>query len=346
MPRSPRQEPTIIFMRAMQLDQPLPAEQSPLQLRELPTPTPAANQVRVKVRCCGLCHTDLHTIEGDLPLPKSPLVPGHQIVGIIDAIGKDVHARKEGDRVGIPWLHQTDGTCDYCRCGLENLCDNARFTGYHADGGYADYALVGEDFAHPLPLSFTDENAAPLLCAGIIGYRSYRLSGIRRGQRLGLFGFGASAHLVLQLARYQGSEVYVFTRAEAHRQLAKKLGAAWVGGAEDEAPAKLDGAIIFAPAGSLVPAALKTLRKGGTLALAGITMTAIPQMDYSLLYHERVIRSVANSTRQDCREFLELASQANLKTEIKTYNLEAANHALQDLKHSRIEGAGVLRVSN
>jgi alcohol dehydrogenase, propanol-preferring len=331
-------------MRAMQLDQPLPAEQSPLQLRELPTPTPAANQVRVKVRCCGLCHTDLHTIEGDLPLPKSPVVPGHQIVGFIDAIGKDVHALKEGDRVGIPWLHQTDGTCDYCRRGLENLCDNARFTGYHTDGGYADYALVSEDFAHPLPSSFTDEDAAPLLCAGIIGYRSYRLSEIRPGQRLGLFGFGASAHLVLQLARYQGCEVYVFTRAEAHRQLAKKLGAAWVGGAEDEAPAELDAAIIFAPAGSLVPAALKTLRKGGTLALAGITMSAIPQMDYSLLYHERVIRTVANSTRQDCREFLELAAEANLQTEIKIYTLENANLALQDLKHSRIEGAGVLRL--
>jgi alcohol dehydrogenase, propanol-preferring len=331
-------------MRAMQLDQPLPAEQSPLQLRELPTPTPAANQVRVKVRCCGLCHTDLHTIEGDLPLPKSPVVPGHQIVGFIDEIGKDVHTLKEGDRVGIPWLHQTDGTCDYCRRGLENLCDNARFTGYHTDGGYADYALVSEDFAHPLPSSFTDENAAPLLCAGIIGYRSYRLSEIRRGQRLGLFGFGASAHLVLQLARYQGCEVYVFTRAEAHRQLAKKLGAAWVGGAEDEAPAKLDAAIIFAPAGALVPAALKTLRKGGTLALAGITMSAIPQMDYSLLYHERVIRTVANSTRQDCREFLELAAEANLQTEIKIYTLENANLALQDLKHSRIEGAGVLRL--
>jgi alcohol dehydrogenase, propanol-preferring len=331
-------------MRAMQLDQPLPAEQSPLQLRELPTPTPAANQVRVKVRCCGLCHTDLHTIEGDLPLPKSPVVPGHQIVGFIDEIGKDVHTLKEGDRVGIPWLHQTDGTCDYCRRGLENLCDNARFTGYHTDGGYADYALVSEDFAHPLPSSFTDENAAPLLCAGIIGYRSYRLSEIRPGQRLGLFGFGASAHLVLQLARYQGCEVYVFTRAEAHRQLAKKLGAAWVGGAEDEAPAELDAAIIFAPAGSLVPAALKTLRKGGTLALAGITMSAIPQMDYSLLYHERVIRTVANSTRQDCREFLELAAEANLQTEIKIYTLENANLALQDLKHSRIEGAGVLRL--
>jgi propanol-preferring alcohol dehydrogenase len=331
-------------MRAMQLDEPLPAEQSPLHLRDVPTPLPGAGQVRVKVRCCGLCHTDLHTIEGDLPLPKLPLVPGHQIVGIIDACAGDVHSLKEGDRVGIPWLHQTDGSCQYCRQGFENLCDNARFTGYHVDGGYAEYAIVSEDFAHPLPTTFSDENVAPLLCAGIVGYRSYRLSGIRPRQRLGLFGFGASAHLVLQLARHQGCEVYVYTRAVAHRQLAKRLGAAWVGAAEDAAPEKLDAAIIFAPAGTLVPAALKTLRKGGTLTLAGITMSPIPQMDYSLLYHERMIRSVANSTRQDCREFLELAAEAGLKTEIKTYSLEDANQALQDLKHSRIEGAGVLRV--
>jgi alcohol dehydrogenase, propanol-preferring len=333
-------------MRAMQLDQSLSAEQSPLRLSDVPTPTPGSTEVRVQVRCCGLCHTDLHTVEGDLPLPNLPLIPGHQIVGIIDAVGQNSRRFKEGDRVGIPWLHQTDGTCDYCRRDLENLCDSARFTGYHVDGGYAEYAIVSEDFAHPIPARFSDENAAPLLCAGIIGYRSYRLSGIRPRQRLGLFGFGASAHLVLQFARYQGCEVYVYTRAEAHRQLAKRLGAAWVGSAEEGTPAKLDAAIIFAPAGTLVPAALRTLRKGGTLALAGITMTAIPQMDYSLLYHERVIRSVANSTRQDCREFLELAAEANLKTEIRMYNLEEANQALQDLKHSRIQGAGVLHVAN
>lgn len=331
-------------MRAMQLDQPLPAEQSPLHLRDVPTPTPGPTEVRVQVRCCGLCHTDLHTLEGDLSLPKLPLIPGHQIVGIIDAVGHTSRRFKEGDRVGIPWLHQTDGTCAYCRRELENLCDNARFTGYHVNGGYAEYAIVSEDFAHPIPARFSDENAAPLLCAGIIGYRSYRLSGIRPGQRLGLFGFGASAHLVLQLARHHGCETYVYTRAEIHRQLAKKFGAAWIGGAEEDSPEKLDAAIIFAPAGSLVPAALNRIRKGGILALAGITMSAIPQMDYSSLYHERVIRSVANSTRQDCREFLELAADANLKTEIRMYNLEDANQALVDLKHSRIEGAGVLRV--
>ena len=329
----------------MVLEKPRPAEESPLTFRELSVPTPGAAQVRIQVRCCGLCHTDLHTVEGDLALPRLPLVPGHQIVGVVDALGRGVRRFKEGDRVGIPWLHHTDGTCDNCRRGLENLCDKARFTGLHTDGGYAQFVIVDEDFAHPIPASFSNENAAPLLCAGIIGYRSYRLSGIGSGQRLGLYGFGASAHLVLQLARYQGCETYVFTRAENHRQLARRLGANWVGGVEEVPLERLDAGIIFAPAGALVPAALRILRKGGTLALAGITMSAIPEMDYSLLYDERVVRSVANSTRQDCREFLQLAAEAQLKTEIRVYGLEQANQALQDLKHSRIEGAGVLMVS-
>jgi propanol-preferring alcohol dehydrogenase len=298
----------------------------------------------VQVSCCGLCHTDLHTVEGDLPLPKVPLIPGHQIVGIVDAVGESVRNRREGDRVGIPWLYSTDQTCDYCRQGLENLCERARFTGYHVHGGYADHAVIHEDYSYSIPDIFSDENAAPLLCAGIIGYRSYRLSGIRPGERLGLYGFGASAHLVLQLAHHQGCEVYIFTRAQSHRELAVKLGAAWVGAAEDTAPQQLDAAIIFAPAGALVPHALRALRKGGTLALAGITMSAIPQMDYSLLYQERVIRSVANSTRQDCREFLELAAEVPLRTEIQIFPLEQANQALQALKKSEIRGAGVLRI--
>lgn len=331
-------------MRAMVLEKPRPAEQSPLALREMPEPTPGPGEVRVRVRCCGICHTDLHTVEGDLPLPKLPIVPGHQIVGMVDALGLGVRHLKEGDSACIPWLHSTDGTCQYCLQNLENLCDNARFTGYHTDGGYADFAIARADFAFPIPNVFSDECAAPLLCAGIIGYRSYRLSNIQPGQRLGLYGFGASAHLVLQLARHQGCEVYVFTRAQAHRDLAKRLGAGWVGGAEDQPPGQLDAAIVFAPAGKLVRDALRVLRKGGTLALAGITMSPIPELDYSSLYHERVIRSVANSTRQDCREFLELAAEAGLKTEIRLYSLEQANQALQDLKHSRIEGAGVLRV--
>jgi alcohol dehydrogenase, propanol-preferring len=331
-------------MRAMVLQRPRPVEESPLEVREVPTPTPGPGEIRVQVRCCGLCHTDLHTVEGDLPLPKVPLIPGHQIIGIVDAVGEGVRSRREGDRVGIPWLYSTDQTCDYCLRGLENLCEQARFTGYHVHGGYAERAIVHEDYSYSIPRIFSDENAAPLLCAGIIGYRSYRLSGIRPGERLGLYGFGASAHLVLQLAHHQGCEVYVFTRAQAHRDLAVKLGAAWVGAAEDTAPQQVDAAIIFAPAGALVPRALRALRKGGTLALAGITMSAIPQMDYSLLYQERVMRSVANSTREDCREFLELAAEVPLRTEIEVFSLERANEALQALKKSEIKGAGVLRI--
>jgi propanol-preferring alcohol dehydrogenase len=331
-------------MRAMVLQRPRPVEESPLEAREVPTPTPGPGEIRVQVRCCGLCHTDLHTVEGDLPLPKVPVIPGHQIIGIVDAVGEGVRSRREGERVGIPWLYSTDQTCDYCRRGLENLCEQARFTGYHVHGGYAEHAIVHEDYSYSIPRIFSDENAAPLLCAGIIGYRSYRLSGIGPGERLGLYGFGASAHLVLQLAHHQGCEVYVFTRAQAHRDLAVKLGAAWVGAAEDRAPQQVDAGIIFAPAGALVPRALRALRKGGTLALAGITMSAIPQMDYSLLYQERVIRSVANSTRVDCREFLDLAAEVPLRAEIEVFGLDRANEALQALKKSEINGAGVLRI--
>lgn len=329
----------------MLLQQPAPAEQSPLHLKDLPDPTPAPNEVRVRIRTCGLCHTDLHTVEGDLPLPKLPLAPGHQIVGIIDALGSAVPALKPGDRVGIPWLYSTDGTCPYCVRHTENLCENARFTGYHVNGGYAELCVVREDFAHPLPAAFSDENAAPLLCAGVIGYRSYRLSGAQPGQRLGLYGFGASAHLVLQLARYQKCEVYVFTRSRAHRELAEKLGAVWTGSAEDTPPHPLEASIIFAPAGSLVPLALKHLRKAGTLALAGITMSQIPALDYDLLYHERVVRSVANSTREDCRDFLRLAAEIPIKTEIRVYPFTDANRALQDLKQSQLVAAGVLRIA-
>lgn len=319
-------------MRAMVFQKPGPVEQSPLKLEEVTLPLPRQGEVRVQVRCCGLCHTDLHTVEGDLPLPRLPLIPGHQIVGIVDALGPGVRTLKEGDRVGIPWLHSTCGQCDYCRRGLENLCNTAQFTGYHVDGGYAEHAVVPEDYAYPIPRIFSDQNAAPLLCAGIIGYRSYRLSGAHPGDRLGLYGFGASAHLVLQFARHLGCEVYVFTRAQSHRDLATQLGAAWTGSAEDTPPHQLDAAIIFAPAGSLVPHALRSLRKGGTLALAGITMTPIPQLDYASLYQERVIRSVANSTRQDAQEFLDLAAAVPLKTEIQVFPLEEANQALQSLK--------------
>jgi len=332
-------------MRAVVLHKPGPIETNPLFLEEVTLPVPHPRELRVQIRCCAICHTDLHIVEGDLALPRAPVIPGHQIVGFVEALGPGVRLFKEGDRVGIPWLHSTNGTCYYCRHGAENLCDNAQFTGYHVDGGYAEFAVVGEDFAYRIPDIFSDEHAAPLLCAGIVGYRSYRISGARPGDRLGLYGFGASAHLILQLARHQGCEVYVFTRADTHRELATRLGAVWAGRAEDKPPAPLDCAIIFAPAGSLVPLALGSLRKGGTLALAGITMSPIPEIDYSLLYQERAIRSVANSTRQDCREFLDLASQAALRTEIELFDLPQANQALQALKKSEIRGAGVLRMA-
>jgi propanol-preferring alcohol dehydrogenase len=296
----------------------------------------------VRVRACGICHTDLHIVEGELKLPKLPLVPGHQLVGTVDARGAGGMEFREGDRVGVPWLYSTCGECGYCRKGLENLCERARFTGFHADGGYAEAMVAPAAFAYTLPASFSDLEAAPLLCAGVIGYRALRLSNLQPGERLGLYGFGASAHIVLQIARHQGSEVCVFTRAESHRQLARQLGAAWVGAAGEPPPAPLDAAIIFAPAGKLVPVALAALRKGGTLALAGITMSALPEMEYQLLYHERLLRSVANSTREDVRSLLRLAAEIPVRTEIETFQLPEANRALQNLKSSRIHGAGVL----
>ncbi|HYX67569.1 MAG TPA: zinc-dependent alcohol dehydrogenase family protein [Terriglobales bacterium] len=334
-------------MRAMLLESAKPAEKSPLVPRDLPAPEPGAGEVRVRVSCCGLCHTDLHTVEGDLPLPKLPLVPGHQVVGVVEAVGAGARRFREGDRVGIPWLHWTCGQCDYCRRGQENLCDRARFTGYHVDGGYAESAVVGEEFACSVPSAFDDAHAAPLLCAGIVGYRSLRLSGARPGQRLGLYGFGASAHIVLQCARHVGCEVWVFTRSREHQELATKLGAAWVGAAGEEGSGKagqLDSAIIFAPAGGLVPQALAALRKGGTLALAGITMSPIPQLDYASLYQERVVRSVANATREDARQFLELAAAVPVRTEVQMFDLEQANAALAAMKASKVAAAGVLRV--
>lgn len=329
----------------MVLEKTGPAEQSPLGLSEIATPIPASGEVRVRVHACGLCHTDLHTVEGDLAPHKRPVVPGHQVVGVIDALGANVSGYKEGDRVGIAWLHSTDGVCEYCARGLENLCVKGRFTGYDVNGGYAEYCLAPAEFCYPIPDVFSDEHAAPLLCAGIVGYRSYRLAGIRPGENLGLYGFGASAHLVIQLARHQRCNVFVFTRSEAHRAHARELGASWTGRAEDHPPEQLHAAIIFAPAGSLVREALRALRKGGTLTLAGITMSQIPALDYELLYDEKIVRSVANASRQDGREFLQLAGEVPLRTEIQIFDLDDANEALQKLKKSEIRGAGVLRIS-
>ena len=330
-------------MRAMVLERQASPEERPLKLREVPVPEPSAGQIRVRVSVCAVCHTDLHIVEGDLPLRKKPVIPGHQVVGVVETMGRSASEFREGDRVGIPWLHWTCGDCGYCRRGHENLCERAKFTGWDVDGGYAEYVVVPADFAYALPRSFSDEHAAPLLCAGIIGYRSYRLSNARKGERLGLYGFGASAHIVLQFARHLGNECYVFTRTPAHAELAKKLGAVWTGRAEEPPPSKLDCAIVFAPAGPIVPLALRALRKAGTVACAGITMSPIPQLDYADLYHERVLRSVANSTRQDAREFLELAAEVPVRTEVEMFPLEKANQAIAAMKHSRITGAAVLR---
>ena len=304
----------------MRLNAPRPVEREPLVCSDLPTPEPGPGEVRVVVRACGVCHTDLHTVEGDLALPKLPLVPGHQIVGTVEARGKGATRFALGDRIGVPWLYHTCGRCEFCERGLENLCANAQFTGLHVDGGYAEAMTVPEGFAYPIPERFSDVEAAPLLCGGIIGYRALRLSGIQPGQRLGLYGFGGSAHLAIQVARHWGCEVYVFTRSPGHRRLARELGALWVGGAEDAPPARMHGSILFAPAGRLVPQALSVLERGGTLALAGVTMSPIPELDYDrLLYWEKTVRSVANFTREDATELLQLADQIPIQTTVQAF---------------------------
>ncbi len=332
-------------MRAMLLRAPGPVERDPLEAVDLPAPVPGSGEVRLKISACGLCHTDLHEVEGELPPPKLPVIPGHQIVGVVDARGDGARRFTLGERVGVPWLYSTCGACVACRRGDENLCDGARFTGYHVDGGYATHAVVPEAFAYRLPRGLTDVQAAPLLCAGIIGYRALCLADVKPGERLGLFGFGASAHITIQVARFWGCEVWVFTRSAEHRGLAKALGASWVGGADDEPPGLLDRAISFAPAGSVIPLALAKLRKGGTLALAGIHLDKIPEMPYPLLYGERTLRSVTASTRRDAEALLVLAARIPIKTEVEEFPLEKANAALQRLKASRISGAGVLRIA-
>jgi len=328
----------------MVLRAPKPAGDNPLQLADLPLPEPGPGQVRLRVLACGVCHTDLHLVEGEIETPKLPVVPGHQIVARVDALGQGVDRFQVGDRVGVPWLYRADGTCRYCQRGQENLCDNAQFTGQHVDGGFAEYMVSYADFTYPLPPSFPDEQAAPLLCAGLIGYRSLRLSEIEPGGRLGLYGFGASAHVTIQVARHWGCEVYVFTRGEAHKRLARALGAAWVGEAQDTPPQELDAAITFAPVGWLVPEVLRVLRKGGTLAINAIHMSPIPELAYDLIYGERTVRSVTNLTRWDAEEFLPLAAQIPIHTNVEVYALEEANEVLQRLKASEVQGAAVLKI--
>ncbi|MGB9464178.1 MAG: zinc-dependent alcohol dehydrogenase family protein [Candidatus Acidiferrum sp.] len=331
-------------MKACLLNAPARIETNPLQFTEVPVPRPDNGEVLICVRACGVCRTDLHVIEGELPPRKSPLIPGHQVVGVVEKQGEGSHRFAIGARVGVAWLHRTDGACEYCRRGEENLCDSPTFTGYSVDGGYAEFIVAPEDFVYAIPKGFSDEQAAPLLCAGIIGFRSLRLSGIKPGGQLGFYGFGAAAHVAIQVARHWNVTVYASTRDARHQKLALDLGAAWAGGTFDAAPEKLDAAIVFAPAGEIVPAALASLRKGGVLVLGGIHMSPIPSFSYDLLYQERMIRSVANNTRQDGEDFLRVAEEIPIRMHTQVYPLSEANRALNALKNDAIPGAAVLRV--
>ena len=349
-------------MRAMRLERPRPAGERPLTLTEIPRPEPGPGEVLIKVRACGVCHTDLHIVEGELAPHRSPVVPGHEIVGEIVGFGEGDAPIALGTRVGVPWLWRACGTCRFCLRGDENLCENALFTGYDVDGGFAEYTVAPADFVYPLP-EMDDLAVAPLLCAGIIGYRCLRLTGVVgaeaaggavRGahaapvRRLGLYGFGAAAHIAVQVAVHAGWEVFVFTRGAEHRALARELGAVWAGETADapggDAGLKLDAAIVFAPAGELALDALRALDRGGTVALGGIHSSPIPPIDYPLIYHERVLRSVANSTRADARDLLAVAAEIPIVTEVRVFELEQANDALLELKERRIRGAAVLRI--
>jgi len=327
-------------MKAMVLER----QREPLVLREVPVPRPAAGQVLVEVLACGVCRTDLHVLDGDLREPKLPLVLGHEVVGRVRALGDGTTGLEEGQRIGVPWLGRTCGTCSYCKSGRENLCDRAEFTGYQIDGGYAGYTVADHRFCFPLPERYGDAEAAPLLCAGLIGYRSYRMAG--DAQRLGLYGFGAAAHIIAQVAVHDGRRVYAFTRPGdlAAQRFARELGAGWAGGSDEPPPEPLDAAILFAPVGALVPAALGAVQKGGVVVCAGIHMSRIPAFDYDLLWGERVVRSVANLTRSDGTGFLALAAEAPIHTTVETFRLEDANDALARLRDGKIEGAAVLLV--
>lgn len=332
-------------MKAMVLKKLGPIDASPLELADVDDPHPGPGEVRVRVRCCAICRTDLHVIEGDLPQQELPLIPGHQAVGIVDQLGEGCTRLAMGDRVGIAWLRGTCGNCPYCESGRENLCAGTRFTGYHKHGGYAQFAIVNERFAYKIPDVFSDVEATPLLCAGIIGYRSLKRANPHPGCRLALYGFGSSAHIVIQIARHRGYEVYVATRGEGHRQLAQQMGAAWVGEHPSQLPVKVDSAIVFAPAGDLIPPALEKLNRGGALALAGIHMTPVPELDYQThLFYERDIHSVTCNTRDDGQALLTEAAEIPMRPHTTAYPLHDANRALQDLKHDRINGTGVLLI--
>lgn len=333
-------------MRAMVLSAIAPIEQRPLVLADIPKPEPGPGELRIRVRTCGVCRTDLHVIEGDLVEKTLPIVPGHQVVGIVDRLGPSCEGFAPGDRVGIAWLRHTCGTCRWCAAGQENLCPDSLYTGYHADGGYAEYAVVPAAYAYRIPDRFDDLQAAPLLCAGIIGYRALQRSDVPPGGRIALYGFGSSAHVVMQLALHRGCRVDVITRGAGHRRLAETMGAEWVGEPGEVPPEPADGAIIFAPAGGIVPEALTAVRKGGTVACAGIHMTPIPEMDYeSCLFHEKSLRSVEANTRADGERLLDEASEVPVRARVTEFDLGQANEALIALKHDGFDGSAVLRIA-
>jgi propanol-preferring alcohol dehydrogenase len=334
-------------MKAMVLEEISPIENEPLKMEEIPDPVPGLRQILVRISACGICHTELDEIEGRLP-PRLPIVLGHQIVGRVEGLGPGATKFALEDRVGIAWIHSACGKCDFCKGGNENLCAEFRGTGCHADGGYAQFTVVSEDFAYFIPKRFSDARATPLLCAGAIGYRDLTLTGIKKDQTLGLFGFGASAHIVIQLAKHRGCNVFVFTRGQEHRNLAKELGASWAGGPEDDPPSKLQCAIDFTPVGETVLHALRVLEKGGRLVLAVIRKrNPIPPLDYAqLLWDEKEIKSVANVTRKDVQEFLSLADAIPIIPEVQEFEFEEANQALLLLKQGRIQGAGALRIQD
>ena len=327
-------------MKSMILERISPVAERPLRLIDMPDPVPGPGEIRIRVRACGVCRTDLHVVEGDLPEHTLPIIPGHQIVGKVDALGPGARVFSPGDRVGVAWLR---GTCGVCGHGDENLCPDSRYTGYHENGGYAELAVVPEEYAYPIPDQFDDLQAAPLLCAGIIGYRALQRAEVPAGGRLALYGFGSSASVVIQIALHRGCEVHVVTRGESHRQLARDMGAHWVGRAGDTPPAEVDSAIIFAPAGEIVPDALRSVRKGGTVAMAGIYMSPIPQLDYEThLFHEKNLRSVEANTREDGRSLLLVAAEVPVRARVTTFPLEEANEALVRLKNDQIDGSAVL----
>lgn len=332
-------------MRSCRLHLQAPIETNPLALEDVTPPSPGPDEVLIRISACGICRTDLHVIEGDLPPRKSPVIPGHQIIGTVEAIGTAVSGFRVGERVGVAWLQKTCRSCEYCLGGRENLCESPVFTGYSVDGGYAEMVIAPQDFLYRVPERFADTDAAPLLCAGIIGFRSLRIAGVKKGSRLGLYGFGAAAHVSIQVARHWGVEVFAFTRDERHRQLAIELGAVWSGNTTESPERGLDAVIIFAPAGELVVSALERTRRGGAVVCAGIHMSAIPSFEYSKLYHERVIRSVANNTRADGDDFLAVAAEIPVRTRVEVFPLEETNKALNALKHDAIKGAAVIDVS-